>query len=69
MKKNKKLSYFSQVKDYYKSGDKISLFIYVFLRAMVLLCMVIQFIHGNYNNVFLCILTLVLFTLPYIIDR
>ena len=26
MKKNKKLSYFSQVKDYYKSGDKISLF-------------------------------------------
>ena len=28
-----------------------------------------QFLHGNYNNVFMCILTLILFMIPVIVDH
>lgn len=42
--------------------------IYIILRVFVIATMVMQFIHGNYNNVFLCILTLILFMIPVIVD-
>lgn len=38
--------------------------VYCFLRALVIACGVLQFLHGNYEQVFLCILTLVLMLLP-----
>lgn len=43
--------------------------VYFVLRALVIATMVFQFLHGNYENVFLCALTLVLFTLPTVIER
>ena len=43
--------------------------VYVVLRALVVLAMVLQFFNGEYFNVFLCALTLVLFTLPSLIER
>ena len=43
--------------------------IYIILRVLVILTMVAQFLNGNFENVFLCILTLVLFTLPTVIER
>lgn len=42
---------------------------YFILRFLVILCMVAQSIHRNWNNVFLCLLTLLLFTLPNIISN
>lgn len=42
---------------------------YVVLRVLVVAFMVAQFFNGNFENVFLCILTLGLFTLPSIIER
>ncbi len=44
-------------------------FVYFSLRALVILTMVAQFFNRNYENVMLCILTLVLFTLPSYIER
>ncbi len=42
---------------------------YVVLRVLVVAVMVAQFFNGNFENVFLCVLTLALFTLPSIIER
>lgn len=43
--------------------------VYLTLRLMVILVMVAQFFHGNFENVFLCILTLILFLLPTMFER
>ena len=42
---------------------------YVVLRILVIIIMIIQILRGNFENVFMCILTLILFTIPIIIDR
>ncbi len=39
------------------------------LRAIVILTLVLQFLRGNYENAFLCVLTLVLFMIPAFINR
>ena len=38
--------------------------LYMFLRLLVLITLILQLIHGNYENAFLCILTLILFLIP-----
>ena len=43
--------------------------VYLLLRFVVVVTMVLQFLNGNFENVFLCLLTLVLFLLPTIIER
>ena len=48
---------------------KSSFAVYVVLRMLVLAMAILQFFNGDYENVFLCILTLVLFTLPTVIER
>ncbi|MGM9834418.1 MAG: hypothetical protein ACI31M_01400 [Bacilli bacterium] len=67
--KKKRKSYYQQVKEFYKEGNKSVLFVYIFLRFLVILSLVFQLIHHNYNNVFLCALTLLLFLVPYFIDK
>ncbi|MCH5184759.1 MAG: hypothetical protein J1F64_01410 [Oscillospiraceae bacterium] len=49
--------------------NKKVLAVYIILRVFVTLVMVAQFIHGNYANVFLCILTLVLFFIPSFAEK
>ena len=48
---------------------KIVMIVYFVLRALVLLAMVHQLLVGHYDNVFLCLLTLVLFLLPSFLER
>lgn len=43
--------------------------IYVVLRLLVIATIIIQAIRGNYENVFLGILTLILFMIPTIVDK
>ncbi len=43
--------------------------VYFVLRALVILMMVLQIFNRNYENVFLCALTLVLFMMPAIVER
>lgn len=47
---------------------KSSFLVYITLRAMVLVMMVLQFLNQNYENVFLCVLTLVLLIVPSMIQ-
>lgn len=66
-KKWKKLK--ERIKLYYSKKEKKSVAIlYTILRIMVLLCLIRELFLGNYHNVFLCILTLILFLIPYFVD-
>lgn len=53
----------------YKETNKKSIAIYLALRALVIVSMVFQIILGNISNVLMCMLALVLFTLPTIISK
>lgn len=48
--------------------NKMAFSLYLVLRALVILVMIAQFFNGNYENVFLCILTLILFFVPSFIQ-
>ena len=43
--------------------------VYIVLRLLVILVVGAQFFNGNFENVFLCILTLILFLLPTIFEK
>ena len=58
-----------RVRKFLKGTDKRTLTVYLVLRFFVLITLIIQFLHGNFENVFLCFLTLILFFIPFIIDK
>ena len=43
--------------------------VYIVLRLLVIAVLVAQFFNGNFENVFLCVLTLVLFLMPTILEK
>ena len=47
---------------------KSSFIVYFVLRALVILMMILQIFNRNYENVFLCLLTLVLLVMPSLIQ-
>ena len=55
--------------EYYKEEDnkKVAIF-YTVLRFLVILCLIREIFMGNYHNVFLCILTLILFVIPFFVE-
>lgn len=58
-----------KMKSLLKGADKKTLAVYIILRFLVIVTLVLQTIHGNWNEVFLCILTLFLFMIPFIVDK
>ncbi len=48
---------------------KRNILLYITLYLFVIGIMIYSFISGDYNNVFMCILTLILFLIPTIVDR
>lgn len=51
-----------------KKSKKI-IALYIFLCVIVILILIDQFRIANYNNVFMCLLTLALFCIPRIVDK
>ena len=49
--------------------NRVAFSVYLILRAIVIAVMVLQFLNGNYENVFLCGLTLILMILPGAIEK
>ncbi len=45
------------------------LWLYNILRLLVILVMVLQILNGNYENAYICILTMLLFALPSFVER
>lgn len=71
MRKSKKLEK-QEVKEnekYIKTKSKATVATYFILRGLVIAVLIIQAVHGNYYNVFLCVLTLFLFLLPAFADK
>lgn len=53
----------------YKETKRSSLLVYLTLRALVILCMILQLLHGNISNALLCLLSLILLLLPMFIQN
>ena len=58
-----------ELKEVLKGADKKTLTVYLILRFLVIVSLIAQVLHRNWHDVFLCILTLILFTIPFIIDK
>lgn len=73
MGKNKKIKEKSATAKFYEkyfdNYSKRNMTIYFILRGLVLLTLLRQIFMGNWNNVFLCGLTLVLFVIPAVIEK
>lgn len=52
-----------------RESKKSSIAIYFLLRTLVIICMILEFIHGDINNAMLCVLSLVLFLIPFFIEK
>lgn len=68
MKEKKSPGLFGQVRNALRHKRSVTV-VYLTLRLLVIAVMVAQFFNGNFENVFLCLLTLVLFILPATLER
>ena len=59
----------SDMRKKYKETNKKSIAVYLILRILVILCMISQILLGNIGNAAMCILALVLFTIPTMISE
>ena len=50
-------------------NKKLVLTVYLTLRVLVVMVMVAQLLNRNYENAYICVLTLLLFTIPSIAER
>lgn len=66
--KRKPGRYHKTLREQVKENPRLAA-VYIILRALVVLVMLAQFFNGNFENFFLCILTLLLFAIPSFIER
>lgn len=67
-KNTKKTKKIDLIKLAYKETKRSSLLVYLTLRSLVILCMILQLIHGNIFNSILCLVSLILLVLPLVIQ-
>ena len=60
--------FYKMVKREYKD-NKFKFTLYFLLRGLIILCLVLQLLKGEYENAALCFLSLVLLLLPFIIEH
>ncbi len=58
-----------KMKKKYEETNKKSIAVYLTLRLLVVASMIFQIVMGNFENVFMCALALLLFTIPTIISE
>ena len=49
--------------------NKKTILVYIAIRFLVILCLIMQIIHNELGNAFLCLLTLILITLPFLFEK
>ena len=69
MIKKEKIRLVDLIRLTYKETKRSSLLVYLILRILVILCMILQLIHGDIQNAALCLLSLVLLLMPIFIQR
>lgn len=60
---------FKNLKGAYAYSNKKTLFVYILLRVLIIVCMIRELFHGNIQNVMLCVLSLFLFLLPNFVEK
>lgn len=68
-KKKKKMKLQRIIKLAYKENKRSSLLLYMILRALVIVCMILQILHGNFGNAMLCMLSLILLLVPLFVQN
>jgi len=63
------MKYSKRIKKAYKESDKKAFTVYAFLRILVLLTFVRQLTLGEWGNAFLCLMSLILFLIPFFIEE
>lgn len=53
----------------YEETSKKSIAIYLILRLLVIICLVFEILLGNFSNVAMCVLALILFTIPTLVSE
>lgn len=67
---NKKLKNFhKELKRVAKESNQSSVVVYFILRSLVILCLILEILRGDFNNAFLCLLSLILFIVPFFIEK
>lgn len=68
---DKKMWMLQHLKDFWEEAreHKIKAFVYISLRILVVIVLIAEAFNHNYNNVFLCVLTLVLFMIPHFLNK
>ena len=67
--KKKKIKIIDLIRLTYKETKRSSLLVYLILRILVILCMILQLLHGDIANAFLCLLSLILLIIPIVIQH
>lgn len=67
--KNSFNKYKEKLKNIGNNSKKSTLIIYAVLRLLVILCMILEFIRGDLNNAFLCMLSLILLIMPFFVEK
>ena len=57
------------IKQTYQESKRSSLVVYTVLRVLVIVCMVLQILIGNFENALLCLLSLLLLLVPFFIQK
>lgn len=66
---SKRKSFHKELRRIGKESKRSSIAVYFTLRALVILCMILEFLRGDINNAFLCLLSLILFLMPFFIEH
>ena len=58
-----------KIKNMIKANNKTTSTVYMILRILIIFCMIREIINGNILNALLCILSLILFLLPFLVEK
>lgn len=58
-----------RIKEQIKKSGKATFTVYMILRILIIFCMIREIINGNLQNALLCILSLILFILPFFVEK
>lgn len=58
-----------RLKEMIKASSKTTSTVYIILRILVIFCLIRELANGNFHNALLCVLSLILFLLPFLVER
>jgi len=58
-----------KLKETIKASNKITTTVYMILRILIIFCMIREIANGNFQNALLCVLSLILFLMPFFVEK